>query len=49
MKIIKTERKHWINGKVFFNGGKYKTYAISLLNYGLIIDNKLKISIYKLI
>ena len=49
MKIIKTEKKTLDQWKSVFQWCKYKTFAFSLFNYGLIIDNKLKISVYKLI
>ena len=33
--MYKTEKKYWVNGKMCFGGGRYKTYSISLKNYAV--------------
>lgn len=50
--IIKTERKHWVNGYITKGGGKFKSWAFSCNGLAVMIclwGFKPSINIYKLI
>lgn len=50
--MIKTEKKHWVNGYQTRGGGKFKTFAAVLKNYAIMITwgiGKPELTVYKLI
>lgn len=50
--MIKTEKKHWVNGYQTRANGKFKTFSASLKNYAIMIIwgiGKPELVVYKLI